>query len=85
MLSQLKTTLAQLNVDFTVNLNKVLTNGLVVTYRKDAYGGYLLGSDPNEVSLGMFESVNDCEFTEVSECAKKLRKHQKDLSKLKSL
>lgn len=85
MLSLLKNALTELNVAFTVNLNKVLTNGLVVTYRKDAYGGYLLVSDPNDVSFGMFESVNDREFVEVSECAKKLRKHQKDVKGLKSL
>ena len=76
MISAFKDALTQLNVAFTQDATKIVSNGVVVTYRKDAYGGYLFAQDPEDVTLGMFESVNDREHTDPNRLADMLKTHQ---------
>jgi hypothetical protein len=76
MISAFKNALTELNVAFTYDATKVMSNGVTVTYRKDEYGGYLFAQDPNDVTLGMFESVNDREHTDPNRLADMLKAHQ---------
>ncbi len=83
MISAFKNALTQLNVAFTYDATKVMSNGVTITYRKDEYGGYLFAQDPNDVTFSMFESVNDQEHTDPVELAEMLKNHQDQMAVLK--
>jgi hypothetical protein len=83
MLNDLKLHLTSKNIDFThvIANKKIKINHLALTKSKieleisceqDAYGTYLK-VQCNDDCLGLFDSVNDREFTDVVACARKIK------------
>ncbi len=76
MFRQFKNALNDLNVRFVFENDRFDIGGVIVEFRKDEYGGYLLAEDPNNVTLGMFDSVNDRENLDPEFLAERLKNNQ---------
>ncbi len=76
MFKEFKNALNDMNVRYKFENDRFDIEGVIVEFRKDEYGGYLLTTDPKNVFMGDFDMSYNRETVDTNVLAKKFADHQ---------